>query len=64
MLYHTVIALHKPAYLSNNIKFRTDIHNTNIRRKSFILVPVYRTAIFRRSFIHNIRKIYNELQKG
>lgn len=38
VLYNTV-TLHKPAYLSNKIKFRSDIHNTNVRSASYYYLP-------------------------
>ena len=65
--YHTVALIHrvltekKPSYLHRKIKFRTDIHNVNIRRKNLICCPKHKLQIFKRSFTYLAFKLYNSI---
>nr|CAH7750229.1 unnamed protein product [Callosobruchus chinensis] len=53
------IILHKqPAYLHNKIRYRTDIHNLNLRLKNLITPPLHRTENFKRSFTYQIAHVY------
>lgn len=61
VLYHKIVTTHVPPYLYNKIRFRTDVHNINIRRKSIITPPSHRTTLFQRSFRFNIYKTYNAI---
>jgi len=66
--YHKIILLRTPPYLYNRIRFRTDVHNINIRRKDQLTVPQHKLEIFKRSFSYCIAKYYNlvprELKSG
>lgn len=59
--YHRVVSKGVPVYLYNKIKYRTDIHNVNIRHKEMITVPKHRTTLFKRSFTYSICSEYNQL---
>ena len=59
VLFHKIIILKKPPYLHSKIKFRTDVHNLNIRFKGTITPPIHRTSFFERSFSYTISAIYN-----
>lgn len=59
--YHQILCKRTPIYLYNKIKFRTDVHNINIRNKHFITIPTHRTALYERSFTYNIAKTYNDI---
>lgn len=61
VFFHRLIKMKTPPYLYNKIKFRTDIHNINIRRKSLITPPAHKTAIYERSFTYTVAKIYNAI---
>lgn len=59
VLFHGVISKKCPPYLVNKIKFRTDVHNLNLRFKGLITPPPHKTALFTRCFSFNISKLYN-----
>lgn len=59
--YNNVIINKSPPYLYNKIRFRTDVHNINVRHKHFISPPLHSTAIYQRTFTFNICKWYNKL---
>lgn len=61
IFYHKIITTETPSYLYNKIRFRTDVHNVNIRRKSLITPPIHKTKLYERSFRFNIYKIYNNI---
>jgi len=61
VFYHKILIFKSPPYLYHKIKFRTDIHNINVRRKDFISIPKYRLEIFKRSFSYSIASNYNKL---
>lgn len=59
--FHRIILTKSPPYLCRKIRFRTDIHNINIRQKKLITIPPHKSTLFQRSFSYNIAKIYNKL---
>lgn len=61
VLYYKILINKTPSYLYNKVKYRTDIHNINIRRKNHLTIPKHRTAMFQRSFSFNIAKNMNTL---
>lgn len=56
---HKLILLKTPPYLYERIRFRTDIHNLNLRFRGHISIPRYRTTTFKRSFSYNVSACYN-----
>lgn len=60
-LYHKIIVSELPSYLHDKIRYRTDIHNINIRRRHLLSLPKYRLSLFRRSFAYRICIEYNAL---
>lgn len=43
MLYHKIVMIYRnPGYLYNNIRFNTDNHTINVRRKDSILYQVHK----------------------
>lgn len=61
VFFHRLILQQVPAYLTNRIRYRTDIHNINVRFRHHISIPVHRRAIFTRGFSYNICKVYNDV---
>lgn len=60
-LFQSVIQTRCPPYLWRKIRYRTDVHNVNVRRKDLLTIPSHKLALFRRSFSYNIAHIFNEL---
>lgn len=60
-LYHRLLNCRRPAYLYNKIKFRTDVHNLNVRFKYKLHTPKHRTVAFQSSFSYMIANLYNEI---
>lgn len=58
-LYRKIVNLKTPPYLYNKIRFRSDVHNINIRRKDDISIPRHSTAMFKSSFSYLIGRILN-----
>jgi len=58
-LFHKIITNRAPPYLYNKIRFRTDVHNLNLRHRNTITIPSHRTTFFKRSFCYNVAKCYN-----
>ena len=56
-LYHNIMVNKEPAYLYNKIRFRTDVHNVNIRRKDLLSVPLHKLSIFERSFTFRVYRV-------
>lgn len=52
--YNGIIS-HKNPPLYNEIWFKTDVHNSNIRNRVLLPAPIYGTAIFEKSY--NIYKM-------
>lgn len=61
VLFHKIITLQQPSYLYNKIKYRTDVHNINVRRKGHITIPQHSTALFQSSYSYNIARLYNKV---
>lgn len=61
-LVYRVISEKTPPYLYQKIRFRTDIHNVNLRNRGNVTIPKHRTELFKRSFSYQAPKIYNGLQ--
>lgn len=59
--YHKIIKTGMPPYLYNRIRYRTDVHNLNLRNKNLICLPRFRTCQYTRSFSYNVAKYYNAL---
>lgn len=62
--FHRLILLKSPQYLYNKIRFRTDIHNINIRKKDMLSMPRHKSVLYQRSFSYNIVKLYNQIDKN
>lgn len=60
-LIHRVLSDRKPGYLCRKIRFRTDVHNINIRRKNLISCPKHRLQLFKKSFSYMAFKLYNQI---
>lgn len=60
-LYHRIILSAAPPYLSRKIKYRTDIHNINVRHRHTVCIPRHRTQIFKRSFSYCLADTYNNV---
>lgn len=56
--YHKIIKLKSPPYLYNKIKFRTDVHNINIRQKN-LTIAKHTTEFKKILFTYCIAYIYN-----
>lgn len=63
VLYHKIIVNQCPTYLARKIRYRSDIHNINVRRKSFIAIPAHKTSLYKRSFLYNLAITYNDIAK-
>lgn len=59
VLVHKILCDKKPSYLYRRIKFRTDIHAVNIRRKDTLHFPSHRLQLFKKSFSYVCCKLYN-----
>jgi len=59
--YHKILLEKSPPYLYNKIRFRTDVHNINIRHRHFLTIPNHRLEIFKRSFSYRISCVYNNI---
>lgn len=60
-LFHNIILKQSPPYLSNKIKYRTDVHTLNLRFRGLISPPPHKTTLYRRCFSYNIFFLYNKL---
>lgn len=56
-----ILSTSSPPYLRENILFRRDLHNINVRHVSQISLPRFHSALFSRSFTYNTAKIFNNL---
>lgn len=59
--YHSVMTKKEPRYLYNKIRYRTDVHNINIRRKDAISIPRHNMEMYKRSFSYSICTEYNDV---
>lgn len=60
VLYHRIVTTATPSYLHRKIRYRSDIHNLNIRTRGLISAPPHRLALFERSFTFCVYKLYNQ----
>lgn len=61
--YYKVVINKSPPYLCNKIRFRTDVHGINIRRKDVLEIPQYKLSLFRRCFTYDICSVFNGLPR-
>lgn len=59
--YHGLLVNASPPYLYNRIRFRSDVHNLNIRHRFTITIPRHRLELFKRSFSYSIVYYYNKI---
>ena len=57
--YHTILQNRAPSYLYRKIRFRTDVHNINIRFKGKLTIPRHNLHLYKRSFSYNIASLMN-----
>lgn len=57
-LFNKIMVNKTPPYLYCKIRYRTDVHNVNIRRKDELTIPAHSHTLFRRCFSYNICHIY------
>lgn len=62
--YHRILLTKSPPYLYARIRYRTDIHNVNVRRKNMISLPKYKLTLFKRSFTYHIWQTYNGISES
>lgn len=62
LFYLKIIEFKTPPYLYQKIRFRTDVHNLNLRRRIVLTVPQHRKEIFKRSFSYNVAHFINSLE--
>lgn len=60
-LYRNILLTKTPPYLYNNITFRTDVHNINIRFKNTITIPAHSSEFFKRCFSYDISNTMNDV---
>nr|CAI5868574.1 unnamed protein product [Callosobruchus analis] len=60
-LYYKIIKIQKPAYLYNKIRYRTDVHNLNLRFRNYITIPKYNTCQYRGSFTYDVARLFNRI---
>lgn len=60
-LVYNIIIFGKPPYLYNKIRFRTDVHNINVRNRGNVTIPNHRTEMFKRAFSYQVAVTYNKL---
>lgn len=57
--YYKILKFKSPPYLYNRIRFRTDVHHLNLRRRNILTIPRHKKQIFKRSFSYNIAHSIN-----
>nr|CAH7729450.1 unnamed protein product [Callosobruchus chinensis] len=60
-LTHKILTSQTPSYLYEKFACRRNNRDINFRYKKRLEIPFYTTSFFRRSFIYNAVKIYNEV---
>ena len=60
-MYHRIILRATPPYLYNRIRFRTDVHNINIRHRHTLTIPQHRLQLFKRSFSYSVPSVFNNI---
>lgn len=63
IFFFKLLRNNRPSYLTAKIRYRTDVHNLNIRRKGMLTIPQHKTTLFERSFSYNISRTVNECPK-
>lgn len=63
-LFHKILINKSPPYLYEKIRFRTDIHNINIRFKGKLTIPSHNTTLYERSFSYLIAKYLNDFSEN
>ena len=61
-LYYKIIKFQSPPYLYNKLKFRTDVHSLNVRRKHILAIPSHTKELFKKSFSYNIAHLINKYE--
>lgn len=59
VFFYKIIKFKCPPYLHQKIKYRTDVHNVNIRRLNLLSIPSHRTEKFKKSFSYQIASLLN-----
>lgn len=62
-LFHSIIIFNRPSYLTNKIRYRTDVHALNLRYRGYISPPPHSTTFYERSFSYNIYMLYNGISE-
>ena len=57
--FHRVIVGGKPPYLSNRVRYRSDVHAINVRFRGLLTPPLHNTELFKKSFSYQVTKVYN-----
>lgn len=60
-LFQSIIRFNRPSYLTNKIRYRTDVHSLNLRHRGLISPPPHTTAFYERSFSYNIYLVFNQI---
>ena len=60
-LYHRIILSKTPPYLYCRIRYRTDVHNINVRHRHAVCIPRHRTQMFKRCFSYCLAVTYNSI---
>lgn len=60
VFFYKILKNETPSYLLNKIRYRTDVHNINIRHRHLINIPQHHKEIFKRSFSYNASFIINK----
>ena len=58
-LFSKILQRESPPYLYLKIRFRTDVHNINVRHKNTLTIPQHRLEIFKRSFSYCVPDVLN-----
>ena len=62
-IFFNIIKTQQPSYLHCKIRFRTDVHNLNIRFKGTLTPPLHSTRLFQRSYSYQIAYNINNLSR-
>lgn len=61
VFFFRVLKFSTPPYLHKKIRYRTDVHNLNLRHRNSITLPRYATTMYRRSFTYSLAAFWNAL---
>lgn len=59
--YHKILESKKPPYLYQKIRYRSDIHNINVRRRGTLDIPKHNLEIYKRCFSYSIVQCMNSV---